>query len=232
MAQPLVSSSDRNLPAAQRYASIAVHVDEAKLARLEQMVRGIPQALARIAPPALNKTADEMRTWLGGELVRRMAILRKKSIRDRLATDPKASAASWQSGIRISLARFTIASFQTQQTAAGVAWYPGILGTWRSIPRAFLRATYRHYQTGEQMDVAQVYRRTRSTEKGFRADLATRRGDMVRRYPIRVLRGPSLAMVFTKDRNLLDGANKRGGEVLEKKFASQVDRFISAEVPR
>lgn len=228
---PLVTSGYRRA-GGPRFLELHISYDEDKLRRIERVVSGIPNAMNRIVPPTLNTTAGEMKTWLYKELVERTGIIRKKSVRDRLTVTPKASGGSWRAGLRVALTRFTIFSFATQQTATGTAWYPGMLGTWRFIPHAFIQRRYTHPITGETMDVGQVYRRTRFGEKGFDRGAATRRGDMVRRYPIRVLRGPSLALLFSKDARLQAKAEGHGGEVLEKKMQQQVARVIGLEVPK
>jgi hypothetical protein len=218
-----------------RFAQIEVHWDQAKLQRILYVIKDIPGAVGRAVPAALNKSADEIRNWLIREFGSRMRIKRKQSIPDRLTRYPRASSAQWMAGVRIALTRFTVASFTgTQQTAYGVYWSPGAAGAGHIIPRAFLRAKSRNYLSGKDIEVEQAYRRAMRGEKGY-ADFAvnqaghvvraTQAGDMVRRYSIKVLRGPSLAMVFTKAPNLVAQAEARGEQILTKKLESQVDRF-------
>jgi hypothetical protein len=227
-AMNLATSGYRITPG-PRYALIEIRPDWAKLEALMARVRNIPNAVPRVLVPALNQSAAEEKTWLARRFGERLRILRKKSIPDRLTLTPKASRASMAAGVQIALTRFTVASFPTQRTAYGIWWTSGDTTGGRIIPRSFLQATYRHYLTGKEMDVAQVYRRAARGEKGFREALATRRGDIVKRYPIKILRGPSLAKVFSDDPGFQAEAERQGVAILEKKVAQQVDR-LAAEV--
>ncbi len=215
-----------------RFAQVEVHWDQAKLQRILYAIQDSPGAVGRAVPAALNKSADEMRNWMIRAFSSRMRIKHKQSIPDRLTRYPRASSAQWMAGVRIALTRLTVASFEgTRQTAYGVYWSPGAAGAGRIIPRAFLRAKSRNYLSGKDIEVEQAYRRAMRGEKGFEKGRPTRAGDIVRRYPIKILRGPSLALVFTKDPGLLAQAEAQGQLILTKKLKSQVDRFTKA-VPK
>lgn len=208
-----------------RYARIQVRYDEAKLQAVTAALQAMPGQLAQAVPAALNQSADEMKTWFYNQFAGRLSLKRKQGIKDRLTVTPRASVASWTSGVRIALTRLTVADFQTQASRLGVWWYPGDYGTWKLLPRSFLQSGYTHYLTGQYIEVAQVYRRAKQGEKGFEKGRPTRSGDIVRRYPIKVLRGPSLALVLTKDSGLVAQTEVHAEEVLTKKLLSQVDRF-------
>jgi hypothetical protein len=236
----MVTSGYRFLPGERRFVAIDIHLDESKLAAFERAAQRIPGGMSRMAPPALNKAADEMKTWLYREIAARMAVTRTKSIKDRLLVRPLASATSWISGVRIGLSRLTVASFKTRRTRYMVYWTPEMGHGWREIPRAFWQAGYTHSKTSERIEVEQVYRRVKSGEKGFMSAginragnvvQATAAGDIVRRYSIKVMRGPSVAMAFSRDRILPGRAGITGNMILTKKLASQVARFVVAEVP-
>lgn len=221
MANEEVTTSYARTAGEPRFVSLSVRYDAAKLQALQRAVRGIPNALARMVPSALNKTAGEMRNWLARQLGLRLWIQRKESLDSRVTVHPKASGANWTSGVRIDLRRFTLAAFPHHQQREGVWWISGPSGKGKVIPRSFIQKSYRHWKTGAQMDVEQVYRRA------GRGD-----GTLVPRYPIMVLRGPSLGIVFSRDQALLREAQRHGAEVLDKKLASQVQRVIAAQVPK
>lgn len=203
---------DRSL--SPRYAFLDIRIDKAKLAAVERAVRGIPGAMARLMPPALNQAAAQMRTWLYRQFAERMSIARKSSIRDRLAISPKATPANWSAGVRIELKRFTVASFKgVRQLKAGVRWSPRP-GVMNLIPRAFLTGGFTHYASGEYVESRQVWRRA---EEG---------GRMVPRYPIHVLKGPSLARVFSDDPSFQGQAEQAGAEIVSKKLDQQVSRIV------
>jgi hypothetical protein len=233
-----LATSGYRITPGPRYALIEIRPDWAKLEALMARVRNIPNAVPRVLVPALNQSAAEEKTWLARRFGERLRILRKKSIPDRLTLTPKASRASMVAGVQIDLTRFTIASFPTQRTAYGIWWTSGSSAGGRIIPRSFMQAKYTHYQTGKEMDVTQVYRRAQRGEKGFAQNAvnraghrvrATRAGDIVQRYSIKVLRGPSLAKVFSDDPGFQAEAERQGVAILEKKVAQQVDR-LAAEV--
>jgi hypothetical protein len=229
-----------------RWVSLGIRYDEAKLRAVETALKGMPGALQRAVPSALNKTAAEMSTWFFRELQGRLHLKRKDSLRGRISQYPVASGDSWVSGVRLNKARFTVASFASLfRSPYGIFWWNPLRGQVRLIPRGFLQERYTHYQTGKEMDVAQVYRRAAEGEQGYpnvpypafmrnRAGhivKQTRLGEFVQRYSIKVMRGPSIAMVFSRDPTLIAQAESHGSEILDKKIQSQVDRF-TAEVPR
>lgn len=218
-AMDAAGSYSRIVAGAPRYAFVNVRIDQAKLDAWTARVREIPGALARLLPPALNATAREMRTRLYQAFLARMNIARKTSVRDRLALTPTATRLDWSAGIRIALTRFTVASFKgTRQRQAGVEWQPRP-GMVRMIPRAFIRRGLTHYQTGEWMENRQVWKR------------AVKGDVMVPRYPLQLMRGPSLARVFSDDANFQGAMERQGGQIMEKKVNQQVDR-IAADFPR
>jgi hypothetical protein len=225
------TSGSRIVAGSPRYAFLEIRPDWVRLEAVMSRVRSVPNAVQRLLPPALNQAAAEERTWLTREFGSRLRVIRKRSIPDRLELTPKASRSTLAAGVRIALTRFTIASFPTQRTAYGIWWTSGNAAAGRIIPRSFLQARYRHYLTGEEMNVAQVYRRAQRGEKGFEKGRPTRAGDIVRRYPMKVLRGPSLARVFSDERGFQRAAERQGEAILEKKVASQVER-LAAEVAK
>jgi hypothetical protein len=203
------------LSASPRYAFLDIRVDSAELKRIEAELRGIPGGMARAVPPALNAAAREERTWLYQQFCSRLNIARKTSVRDRLELRPRASPFNWSAGIRIALSRFTVAGFKgVRQTRRGVTWSP-VAGQSRLIPRAFVRGGFTHYRSGEYIEARQVWRR------------AERAGRMMPRYPIQVMRGPSLAYVFAQDPGFQGQAERTGSAILSKKLDQQVNRLLA-----
>lgn len=220
------TSGYRIVTGSPRYALLSVQVDRRRLEEITREIRSIPGAMERIFPPALNAAADEMRTWLRREFAARLRVTRQKSIADRVVVWPKASRGSLTAGARVSLTRLTVASFPHRQTAYGVWWTVGDAAGGRIIPRSFSREGLTHYKTHLYQPTRLVWRRAKQGEKGFEKGRPTRAGDIVQRYPIKVLRGPSLAKVFSDDPAFQTRAEAHGGAVLEKKIASQVDRLV------
>lgn len=100
----------------------------------------------------------------------------------------------------------------------GVRWSP-MVGSTQMIPRAFIQQGLTHYQTGEYMDIRQAWRR------------AERGGVMVPRYPLKLMRGPSLAKVFSDDSGFQSSVEKTGSQIIEKKLDQQVQRVL-AKLPK
>lgn len=216
---------------------LQVRIDTAAMDRITKEIQSIPGAMERLMPPALNAAAAEMKTDLAREFGARMDLQRKASIKDRLELSPKAAKGAWTAGVRISLARFLIGSFRdVQQTAYGVGWTTGgstLRGGW--IPRAFIVQGVTQYKSGEYQGTRMVLRRAMRGEKGFttygmnRAGhqvKATRAGDIVQRYSLKALRGPSLAYAFSGDSQFQAQAEATGGQILEKKVQQQVNRIL------
>lgn len=205
----------RFTPGAARFDVIEVVPDKAALTQVTREIRAIPGALARMWPPALNAAAKETRTLLYKEFLLRMNIAKKSSIKSRLELKPRATRYNPAAGIRIALSRFTVASFKgTRQLKEGVRWSPAP-GAQQVIPRAFLRKGMTHYKTGEHMTLKQVWRRKSAGDK------------LVPRYPLSLLRGPSLAAVWERKPGLRRQVEKQAGEIVVKKVAQQVARILA-----
>jgi hypothetical protein len=227
------TTAGRIVAGSPRYAFLEIKPDYRRLDALIARVQGIPGAIQRIIPPALNKSAAEERTWLAREFGTRLVMQRQRSIADRMELTPRALRSSWSAGVRIALTRFTLGSFRdVQQTPSGVTWSTGgVRLSGGFLPRAFLRFGLTHYRTGQYLEGRQVWRRAQQGEKGFGRGTPTRAGDIVRRYPIKLLRGPSLAKIFSDDPGLQQRAEQQGTIILEKKVGQQVDR-LAGEVTR
>lgn len=204
-----------------RTGSIQIKVDKEALRALTQEIESIPGAMSRAMPTAINAAVSETKTYLGREFRSRLNVIRKKSIDDRLHKSDPATASNWAAGIWFDLERFTVASFRdVQQTAGGVTWSTG--GTSGSleggfIHRAFIQKGLTHYQTGKYMDLKQVWRR---------AGPMGRSAKLVPRYPLFVMRGPSLARAFAVDPGFQTEAETRAIAILEKKVTQQVNRIL------
>jgi len=209
----------RIIPGAPRYAMVDVRIDQAALDRITAEIRSIPGAMERLMPPALNDAAREMRSWFARRFADRMGLRRKRSITDRLTLTPKASAGSLSAGVRIGLTRLTIASFRdVQQVPSGVTWSTGgsrLRGGF--IPRAFIRKHAWNWRSVQYLDNMQVWRR---------AGPMGRTAQLVPRYPLFVMRGPSLAYAFDEDPAFVADAESTGQAILEKKVAQQVNRIL------
>lgn len=240
----LATTGTRFSKGERRYALIGVRVDQEALSRILRKIEGIPGAVERAVPAALNAAASETRTLLIERFSALMDFSRKKSVRDRVTIPRKAGRGNWSTAVRISLARFTIGSFKdVMQTPTGVSWDTGgdIWGAaFRGgfIPRAFVRKGLTHYKTGQEQDTRLVFRRAMRGEKGFAANAvnqaghvvrATRRGDIVQRYSLKVLRGPSLGLVFSRSGQMQSETEAAAVAILEKKLRQQVGRFVEGK---
>lgn len=236
-----ISTGSRLIAGSPRYALLSISVD-ATLERLTREIQQVPGAMQRVIPPALNAAARQTRTMLYQAFTQRFDLRRKSSIKDRLEHRPKATRTRWFTGVRIALTRFTVGSFRdVQQTPSGVTWSTGG-GRLRGgfIPRAFLRSGLTQYRTEQRQETRMVFRRALRGEQGFQTEgvnraghrvRATRAGHIVQRYPLKVLRGPSLGRVFSDDRGF-QGQMERGAEQLAAKTIQQQVERITAQVVR
>jgi len=205
----------RFTPGQPRFAVLEIVPDKAALDQVTREIRHIPGALARMWPPALNAAAQETRTVLYKEFLLRMNIARKGSVKKRLELKPKATRHHPVAGVRIALSRFTVASFKgVRQLKEGVRW-SAAPGAQRVIPRAFVRKGFTHDKTGGYLNLKQVWRRK------------SEGGRLVPRYPLSLLRGPSLAAVWENKPALRRQTEKQAGEIAVKKVSQQVARILA-----
>ncbi len=200
-----------------RYQMLDAQIDQAKIDAIMKAVNHIPGGIRKAMPPALNRTAQEGRTVMSREFRTRLNV-KVGSIKSRLELIPKASQSKLVSGIRIALSRITLTSFKgtrqlkgSRKRQGGVKWSPSP-GDQRMVPRAFI-------QTGKG-NTRQAFRRAQETEN-----------KLVPRYPIHVLRGPSLGYVFAHNPSLQRAMTVVGGRILEKKAKQQVNRLL-AKIPK
>ena len=100
--------------------STEVRFDDKALRRVESAVRGIPNAMNRIVPPALNRTASWLRTRDAREVARQLGS-QVGQARRQIKIE-KASGAKWLARVLILDAIIPLIVLKPKQTARGVQY--------------------------------------------------------------------------------------------------------------
>jgi len=182
---------------------IDVQLDEARLKGIEQMLSGIPRGMPKVVTRALNKTATTARSQTVKAISKKVAI-KQKDIRLNVKMW-KASYRRWVSTIKITGKRLPLIYFGATQTKRGVGYRIDRGAGRKRAPHAFITTMIKKKKTGEDVEYRGVFARIGKS-----------------RFPLRVLRGPSVVGVFQKApglaARLLATANRR----LEQEIDRQV----------
>jgi hypothetical protein len=113
---------------------IEVRYDEQDLQAIERSLRAVPNALRRIVPPSLNRTASWTRTRIRRAVAAQLRVKQRRAMSYVLLD--RATGAKWSSGVRVRDRIVSVAQFATA-TAGGVSVsFPS--GLSQSYPHAFL----------------------------------------------------------------------------------------------
>lgn len=179
---------------------IKIEYERHKLAAIERMLRGIPNAMPKIISRAINRTATPAKTQTAREISRDAAI--KIGDIKKFITLIKATYQRWQAEIGISRRRIALKKFGARQTKKGVSYKVRKKGSREKIPSAFIATM----GTGHE-------------------GVFKRKGQS--RYPIRELYGPSLGHVFEEAGTIAADVTKTAYEKLAANIDSQV-KFLLA----
>jgi len=181
---------------------LEIRFDDHKLKQIERELKGIPRALPKVMSRALNRTATSARTETSRSLAKRIG-LRIKDVRSRIVLQ-RASYSNWRSAIRISGKRLGLISLQARQTARGV--------------------TYKKERKRVLISHAFI-----ATMKSGHIGVFMRKG--TGRLPIRELRGPSLAQVFTGAQDEAARIYRQSLSRLSKNINDQVNLILKRRLP-
>jgi len=191
---------------------IKVRLDPRGLRAAERMLRGIPNGLRRVVPPAINRTLTRTRTFADGVLQKEVPV--KKSAIRRHTTVFKASRYRFVGSLRYNDHRFAIASFKgVRPTKKGVT-YAGPEGR-KLIPRAFITKGFTHYKTQQYVENKMVWRRaTAGRLPGGR--------DLVPRTPLTAPKGVSLGYAWTKHPEIRAAVERFGRRLLVREIHTKI----------
>lgn len=176
-------------------ALVEIKFDEAKLRRIQLMLRDIPRAMPRVMSRAINKTAKSAKTSIARQIATEINM--KISVIKKNITLRRASYRIWRAVLEIWTGRIPLINFAAKQTAKGVSYKIDKKGGRETIKSAFI-ATMASGHKG-------VFKR-----KG------------AARLPIVELRGPSVGEVYRSSAGLAQTAERRAYKELERNIDDQV----------
>lgn len=160
-----------------------IRIDDAAVRRIERMVRHIPNAMRRIVPPALNRTATWTRTRHAREVARQMTIKVRDARRQMFVQ--KAHRNKWMARVLINNARVPLIALTPKQTGSGVHYnIPGVVSlTRRSAFLATMPSGHRgvfQRRTRKRLPIDEQYVRLYTfLDRSYMGPLAKSAGDQL-----------------------------------------------------
>jgi len=198
-----------------RAPAISVTIDKTKMRAIEQAVAEVPHALPKIMVRALKRTGKAGRTEIDRQ-IRAELTVKKKAVMDRIVDEQKASHTNWVWRLGISRKRISLGSFRHRWSKRRGVTFSIRKGLKRRVPTAFVRP---NPHGGDDTPEA-VFRR------------AERGGELVPRYPLVFLRGPSLGQVLTDATGMLQKMQTHGSERLTNEVYHQIEYLLRKRWPK
>lgn len=201
---------------------VDIEVDESKLKAVERQVRGIPGAMNRIMPPAINRTATTARVTtaqaIAGQIKWAVSTV-KKGIKII-----KARRGLWKARVSVTTKRIPLIHFGTRQTQKGVSYQISKSKGRKTIAGAFKQTMPTTGPKQKKGHKGVFMRKGKAkTSTGLDTKGRPRKG----RLPIRELYGPSLGIVFEDAASIAADITASTGDVLEKNIDSKVQFLLS-----
>ena len=181
---------------------VEVKFDEAKLARIQRMLRAVPAGMPRVMSRGINRTATAARVSIARRIAARVKI--KQSAIKKGISLKKATYRRWIAHLNIYGKRIPLINFGARQLKAGTSYRIAKAGPRKRIQSAFIQTM----QSGHRG----VFRRYRETTK---------------RLPIVQLYGPSVGAVFEGAGRLAKEVQREAYKKLEKNIDDQVKLALS-----
>lgn len=176
-------------------ALVEIKFDEAKLRKVQRMLRDIPRALPRVMSRAINKTATSAKTDVARRIAGEVNI--KVSTIKKNITLKRATYRVWQAVLGIWTKRIPLINFSARQTAKGVSYKISKTEGRKTIKSAFIISMSSGHKG--------VFRRAGP-----------------RRLPIIELKGPSVGEVFRGSAGLAKAATWKAQQRLGRNIDDQV----------
>jgi len=181
--------------------TVEIKFDEAKLRRVQKMLRGASSAMPRVMSRAINRTTKSAKTETGRR-ISQVINIKQSAVKKKILMF-KATFNRWVGTLGISEKKFSLIHFSARQTKKGVTYKIEKSGGRKRIPVAFIRSP---------RDAKVVFRRETPQTK---------------RLPLIALKGPSLGVVFERTRGIARGVTKTAYKNLEKNIDDQVKLALS-----
>lgn len=179
---------------------VEVKFDEAKLARIQRMLRAVPAGMPRVMSRSINRTATAARVSIARRIAARVKI-KQKAIKKSI-TLKKATYRRWLAHLNIYGRRIPLINFGARQLKVGTSYKIEKAGPRKRIQSAFIQMM----QSGHKG----VFKRRTA-----------------KRYPIAQLYGPSVGAVFEGADRLAKEVQEEAYKKLEKNIDDQVKLALS-----
>jgi len=204
---------------------VEIQFEEAKLKRIERMLKGVPGAMPKVMSRGINRTATMSRTEIIRQIQAKIKI-KQKGIKKGLTLE-KATRNKWAASIGISTKRIPLIYFNARKAKKGVTYQIDSSGARKQIKADELFsggfiATMK--KTGhEGVFVRRKIRMTTKIEqlfKGKGVSERSNRGVIVERF------GPSLGHYFEAASGIAADIQSKTGELLEKNIDDQIKLLL------
>lgn len=196
---------------------IEIKYNEDKLRRIERLVRGIPGAMGRMVPRAINRTATTARANAARNIADQIKLpvsTIKKSIKIL-----KAKRNCWLGSLLVSSRRLPLIVFGARELKKkGVSYKISKTSPRKRLPSAFILTMPKRGEKQKKGHRGVFMRKRKAAESAGR-----RKG----RLPIRELFGPSLGMIFNEAGMVANKTMFQAGKDLDKNLYSQLDLILS-----
>lgn len=203
---------------------VDIQFEEAKLKRIEQMLKGIPGALPKVVSRGINRTATMSRTEIIRQIQAKIKI-KQKGIKQGLTLE-KATKSKWAASIGISTKRIPLIYFNAREAKKGVTYQIDSSGARKQIKadELFSGGFIATMKSGhEGVFVRRKVRMTNMFEqifKGKEVSERSNRGVIVERF------GPSLGHYFEKASGIAAGIQSNTGELLARNIDDQIKLLL------
>lgn len=196
---------------------LIVRYDEKSLHAIEQSLRGLPGAMGKIMPAAINRSLSTMRVQIARRIKATGLRLPINRIKAGM-TMHRASASLWSGSLTMSTRSYDLASdFHARQTRGGVV--VRVQKTTVHLPQAFIpqgerKAAWWGWNT--------VLMRRPTAGSGMTWRTARERHSLVGRMPVVKVWGPTLAQLWGQATEIHGAVVKEADAVLGKEIKSKI----------
>lgn len=203
-------------------AQVQIKYPDAKLRRVEKLLRDFPRDLPRIMPRAINRTLRTTRAQGAREIKGDTPKLKVGDIKRRMFED-KAGRSHWAARLTMGDRPISLSRFAYKQTRAGVPFQI-------QAGRLVIRRAFRMPETG-----AVMIRNPQGQDTAWfdwRGGQVDDTDQLEPRLPITKLLGPSLSDLYTDAPATVSKVTRQAGATLTKNIDHEVDYALIRRLPR
>ena len=210
-------------------AQIVVKYPDAKLKRIDTLLREFPKDVERFVPRAINRSIRTTRA-VGARVIKRNVPKLKIGLIKKRMYEDKATRAAWRGKLSLSDSPISLRHFAYKQTKAGVPI--NIMGGRKIVKRAFKMSG----GAGGGGDSPSVFVRNPLGEDMAFFDWAGGEVDNVEeleaRLPITKLLGPSITDLYGEAPGVVARVTREASTTMNKNIDAAVDFALSRRMPK